>query len=242
MLGQSTSFREAFASLKAAQKGHARGAPAYSVYVNRKIGRVFAAFAHTQGWTPNQVTAVSAVHTFAGIALIVALPPTWWSGLLIAVLLASGYAWDSADGQVARLQGGGSAAGEWLDHFVDAAKLSLLHLAVLVGLWLHTPLRDTAWLIVPLAFSAISTVTFFGMLLNDLLKASRNVGSTHSRGGGTFLRSTILLPTDFGIVCLVFAFWGWTEAFVVLYTLLAAAALAFLALASVRWFREMKSL
>lgn len=242
MLGQSTSFREAFASLKAAQKGHARGAPAYSVYVNRKIGRVFAAFAHTRSWTPNQVTAISAAHTFVGIVLIVALPPSWWSGLLIAVLLAFGYAWDSADGQVARLRGGGSAAGEWLDHFVDAAKLSLLHLAVLVGLWLHTPLRDTPWLLVPLAFSAVSTITFFGMLLNDLLKASRSVASTHSRGGGTLLRSTVLLPTDFGVVCLVFVLWGWTEGFIVLYALLAAAALAFLALASVRWFREMKSL
>lgn len=242
MPGQATSFRGAFESLKAAQKGHARGAPAYSVYVNRKIGRVFAAFAHARGWTPNQVTAISAVHTFVGIALIVALPPSWWSGLLIALLLACGYAWDSADGQVARLRGGGTAAGEWLDHFVDAAKLSLLHLAVLVGLWLHTPLRDTAWLLVPLSFSAIATVTFFGMLLNDLLKASRSVASTHSRGGGTLLRSTILLPTDFGVLCLVFVLWGWTEVFIVVYALMATAALAFLVLAARRWFREMKSL
>lgn len=242
MQGQTTTYREAFANLKAAQKGHARGAPAYSVYINRRIGRVFAAFAHTRGWTPNQVTAISAVHTFVGIALLIALPPSWWSGVLIAVLLACGYAWDSADGQVARLRGGGSAAGEWLDHFVDAAKLSVLHLAVLVGLWLHTPLRDTAWLLVPLAFSAISTVTFFGMLLNDLLKASRSVASTHSRGGGTLLRSTILLPTDFGVVCLVFVLWGWTSGFIVVYGLLALAALAFLVLAAVRWFREMKSL
>lgn len=242
MPGQSTSFREAFSSLKAAQKGHARGAPAYSVYVNRRIGRVFAAFAYTRGWTPNQVTAISAVHTFIGIALLIALPPSWWSGLLIALLLACGYAWDSADGQVARLRGGGTAAGEWLDHFVDAAKLSLLHLAVLIGLWLHTPLRDTPWLLVPLAFSAVATITFFGMLLNDLLKASRSVASSHSRGGGTLLRSTILLPTDFGVLCLVFVLWGWTGSFIVAYTLLAAAALAFLILASVRWFREMKNL
>lgn len=237
-----TNVREAFASLKSAQKGHARGAPAYSVYVNRKIGRAFAAFAYTRKWTPNQVTGISAVHTFAAMALLIVLPPSWWSGLLVAALFVCGYAWDSADGQVARLQGGGTAAGEWLDHFVDAAKLSLLHLSVLVALWLHTPFRDTAWLLIPLAFSAISTVTFFGMLLNDLLKASRNVESTHSRGGGTALRSLILLPTDFGVLCLVFVLWGWSQVFVVAYGLLAAAALAFLALAAARWFREMKSL
>ncbi|WP_243231870.1 CDP-alcohol phosphatidyltransferase family protein [Microbacterium sp. CIAB417] len=238
---QRTTFQDAFAGLKAAQKGHARGAPAYSVYVNRRIGRVFAAFAFARGWTPNQVTAISALHTLAAIVLIVALPPSWWSGFLVALLLAGGYAWDSADGQVARLSGGGSAAGEWLDHFVDAAKLSVLHLAVLVGLWLHTPLRDTPWLIVPLLFSAVSTVTFVGMLLNDLLKASRGIASTHARGGGTAGRSLLLLPTDFGVVCLVFVLWGWPNAFLIVYSLLAAAASAFLILAARRWFREMRT-
>lgn len=242
MAEQHATVRESYERLARAQKGHARGAPAYSVYVNRRIGRVLAAFAHALGLTPNQVTAISAVHTFAGIALIIALPPSWWSGALICLLLVFGYAWDSADGQVARLRGGGSVAGEWLDHFVDAIKISTLHLAVLLGLWLHTPLRDSAWLLVPLGFSVVSTVTFFGMLLNDLLKSSRGVASTHSRGGGTAARSLILLPTDFGMVCLVFILWGWTTGFLVVYALLALAAFAFLCLAAVRWFREMKKL
>lgn len=241
MSKETTGFADAFDELRSAQKGHARGAPAYSVYVNRRLGRVFAAFAHTRGWTPNQVTAISALNTFGGIALIIFLPQTWWSGLLVAALLVCGYAWDSADGQVARLSGGGSAAGEWLDHFVDAAKLSSLHLAVLVGLWVHTDLRDTGWLIVPLVFSAVSTTTFVGMLLNDLLKAARGGASTHQRGGGTAARSLLLLPTDFGLVCVVFVLWGWTDAFLLCYCLLAAAATGFLMLAAVRWFREMKT-
>lgn len=242
LTGTRPGFSESYERLRGAQKGHARGAPAYSVYVNRRIGRLFAAFAFSRGLTPNQATFISAAHTFAGIALIVALPPSWWSGLLIAVLLAFGYAWDSADGQIARLGGGGSASGEWLDHFVDALKISTLHVAVLLGLWLHTPLRGSAWLLVPLIFSVVSTVTFFGMLLNDLLKASRRVASTHTRGGGTALRSIMLLPTDFGVLCLAFALWGWTAGFLVAYTLLTAVAVAFLALAAVRWFREMKAL
>lgn len=240
MTDEAIGFRAAHGRLARAQKGHARGAPAYSVYVNRRIGRVLAAAAYTGGLSPNQVTGVSALHTFAGIALIVALPPTWWSGLLIAALLVLGYAWDSADGQVARLSGGGSLAGEWLDHFVDAIKLSVLHLAVLVGLWLHTPLRDSAWLLVPLGFSVVTTVTFFGMILNDLLKAAKGTASTHARGGGTLLRSLILLPTDFGMLCLVFVVWGSTWLFLPLYAILAVIALIFLTLAAVRWFREMK--
>lgn len=228
--------------LAAAQKGHARGAPAYSVYVNRRIGRLLAAAAYTWGWTPNRATAVSALHTFAAIGLLIVLPAEWWSGALVAALLVLGYAWDSADGQVARLRGGGSLAGEWLDHFVDAIKLASLHLAVLVALWLHTPARDSAWLVVPLAFSVVGVVTFFGMLLNDLLKGKRGIASTHARGGGTLARSLLLVPTDFGVLCLVFVLWGWTDGFLWAYAALAAANAAFLGLAAVKWFREIRGL
>ncbi|MEE3703953.1 hypothetical protein V2H43_11125, partial [Pasteurella multocida] len=105
-------FQDVHRRLASAQKGHARGAPAYSVYVNRRLGRVLAAAAFGWGWTPNRVTAVSAAHSFAALVLLLALPPAWWTGVLVAGLLVLGYAWDSADGQVARLRGGGSLAGE----------------------------------------------------------------------------------------------------------------------------------
>lgn len=241
MAGSGVSVRDAHARLASAQKGHARGAPAYSVYVNRRIGRGLAAVAHARGLTPNAVTAVSAVHTFAGIAVLALAPVTWWSGIVVAVLLALGYAWDSADGQVARLRGGGSVAGEWLDHFVDALKIATLHLAVLVGLHRGVPeLRDSAILLLPLAFSAVSTTAFFGMILNDLLRGARGIPSTHARGGGTALRSLLLLPTDFGLQCWVFVLWGWSAAFLPVYGLLLLANAAFLAIAAVKWFREMR--
>jgi phosphatidylglycerophosphate synthase len=236
------SFAEAHARLAAAQKGHARGAPGYSVYVNRRLGRVLAALAHRWGWSPNGVTAVSAAHTFVGIALLIALPAQWSTGAVVAALLVLGYAWDSADGQVARLRGGGSLSGEWLDHFVDAVKIASLHLAVLLALWLRTDHRGSPWLLVPLAFSVIGVVAFFGMLLNDLLKGKAGVASTHERGGGTLGRSMLLLPTDFGVLCLVFALWGWTTGFLWTYAALAAANAAFLAVAAVRWFREIRAI
>jgi len=238
----SESFVQAHQRLAAAQKGHARGAPGYSVYVNRRIGRVLAAAASHWGWTPNRVTAVSAAHTFAAIALLLALPVQWWTGVAVAILLVLGYAWDSADGQVARLRGGGSLAGEWLDHFVDAIKVASLHLAVLVALWVHTPVRGSAWLLVPIGFSIVGVVTFFGMLLNDLLKGKAGVPSTHARGGGTARRSLLLLPTDFGVLCLVFALWGSTTAFLWAYAALALANAAFLVLAAVKWFREIRAI
>ncbi|RYF39098.1 MAG: CDP-alcohol phosphatidyltransferase family protein, partial [Comamonadaceae bacterium] len=117
-------IRETLARLASAQKGAAKGAPAYSIWVNRRVGRLLAVIAYRLGLTPNQVTAVSAVFTFTGIALIAFAPVSIWMGIAVWLLLALGYAWDSADGQVARLRGGGSLSGEWLDHFVDAVKIS----------------------------------------------------------------------------------------------------------------------
>lgn len=236
----SRAFRATMLRLRTAQKGHARGAPAYSVYINRRIGRVLAALAYRWGLSPNQVTAVSAVHTFAAIVLLATVPISWWLGLVVALLLVLGYAWDSADGQVARLQGGGSIAGEWLDHFVDALKISSLHLAVVIGLFRFAPQIPDVFLLIPLGFSAVATTTFFGMLLNDLLKGARGVPSTHARGGGTFGRSMMLVPTDFGLICVAFVLWGAPVMFLTLYTALFAFNAAFLALAAVKWFREMR--
>ena len=163
-----------------------------------------------------------------------------WVGFAAAALLVLGYAWDSADGQVARLSGGGSIAGEWLDHFVDAIKISTLHLAVAIGLYRFAPEIPRVWLLVPLAFSAVATTTFFGMLLNDLLKGARGVPSTHARGGGTFTRSMMLLPTDFGVVCLVFVLWGAPILFLWAYGTLFVFAALFLVAAAAKWFREMQ--
>lgn len=233
----SETYHQIVERLGNAQKGHARGAPAYSVYVNRRVGRYLAAAAHLAGLTPNQVTAVSATFTATGIVLIAAAPPTWLTGLAIWLLLALGYAWDSADGQVARLRGGGSIAGEWLDHFVDSGKVLAVHLAVLVGLY-RAGVSD-AYLWVPLTFTLVSGMTFFGMILNDLLKGARGVASSASRGGGSARRSLLLLPTDFGAVCAVFVLWGWYAGFQLGYGLLFVAATGFLVLAAVKWFREM---
>lgn len=236
----SESYREILQRLASAQKGRARGAPAYSVYVNRRIGRYLAAAAHLVGLTPNQVTAVSAAFTTAGIVLVAAAPPGPAVGVGIWLLLALGYAWDSADGQVARLRGGGSIAGEWLDHFVDSGKVIALHLAVLVGLYRSG--TSDAYLWVPLTFTLVSGMTFFGMILNDLLKGARGVASSASRGGGSPLRSLVLLPTDYGALCAVFVLWGWATGFQVGYALFFAAATAFLGLAAAKWFREMSAL
>lgn len=230
---------EIYRELARAQKGHARGAPAYSVYINRRLGRVLAAIAHKLGLSPNQVSIISAVHSFAAIGLIAFGRHSVVMGLLIALLLVLGYAWDSADGQVARLRGGGSPQGEWLDHFIDTIKISSLHVAVVIGLYRVVDPGEAWLLLIPLLFTISGAASFTGTLLNDLIKGRNDVVSTHQRGGGTAIRSLILLPTDYGLTCLSFILWGWTPLFLFAYGGLALASSAFLALAAVKWFREM---
>lgn len=237
----SESLSSILARLAGAQKGRARGAPGYSVYVNRPVGRLFAAVAYQLGATPNVVTLVSAAFTFTGIALLALVAPQPWLGVAIWLLLAIGYALDSADGQVARLRGGGSLAGEWLDHFIDAVKTLALPLAVAVG-WYRFYDVDERILLVPLAFTVVTGVTFFGMILNDLLKGKHGVPPAAAAGGFSPWRAIVLIPVDYGFLCLVFVLWGLPTVFLPAYALVFLAHLAFLVLATVRWFRNMRNL
>lgn len=236
------SVAQSYRSLAQAQKGRARGAPAYSLYVNRPLGRVLASVAHAARLTPNQVTLVSAAFTFTGIGLLMLVPPSFGLGVCVWLLLAIGYAWDSADGQLARLRGGGSLAGEWLDHIVDSAKLVSLHIAVVIGAYRFFAQLDVFWLLVPLAFTIVATVTFFGMILNDLLRARLGAPQAAQAGGSSPLRALLGIPTDYGTWCFAFVLWGWTSAFQVAYSLLAVAAVLYLGAALIIWFRKMKAL
>ncbi len=236
------SYVESYRQLAAAQKGRGRGAPAYSLYVNRPVGRIFAAAAYTMGLTPNQVTLISAAFTVAAIIVLAVAPASIWLGIVIWLLLAIGYALDSADGQVARLRGGGSPAGEWLDHVIDAFKAVALPLAVAIGWYRFFPLPSKAWLLVPLVLAVATTVEFFGMILNDLLRARQGVPQATEQGGSSVLRSLMGLPTDYGVVCFSFVLWGFPIVFLVIYSLLTLAEVLYVALALPTWFRRMQQL
>jgi phosphatidylglycerophosphate synthase len=240
--GMTSSFTDSYRRLAAAQKGRGRGAPAYSLYVNRPVGRVLAAAANVVSLTPNHVTVISACFTFLGVVLIATVPASLPLGVVVWLLLAIGYAWDSADGQVARLRGGGSPAGEWLDHVIDSGKIVALPLAVAIGAYRFFALPSVAWLLVPLGLAVVGTVSFFGMILNDLLRAREHAPQSVELGGSTLARSLLGLPTDYGILCLSFVLWGWPAGFIAVYSLLAICALAYLVLALPVWFRKMARL
>ena len=226
--------------LAKAQKSN-RNAPAYSRWVNRPLGRVFAAAAFKLGLTPNQVTAISAVFTFAGIGVLATGTPSWWLGLLVAGLLVLGYALDSADGQLARLRGGGSPAGEWLDHVVDATKLATFHLAVAV-FWFRS-LGDwpLATVFIPLAFAAQASVWFFGIVITDLVlreRGAKQVKLAHQEERPSTMMSLLGIPADYGFLALSMGLIGWFDGWRLLYALLAVGNIGLLAVQLVRWYRR----
>lgn len=238
-----TRYRQALAALGTKQKT-AKGAPAYSRFVNRRLGRHLAALAWALGRTPNQVTGVSALCTGTGITAIALLRPSTGLAAFVTLSLVLGYALDSADGQLARLRGGGSSAGEWLDHVVDSIKTGALHAAVLVHLH-RTDLSDR-WLLVPLLYGALASSWFFTVILTDQLRR------THARTTGRpvvpptaaapLWRSLLALPTDYGLLCLVFLLLAVPIAFIVAYAVLLCGTAAVFAAALVSWYREIRKL
>jgi len=76
--------------------------------VNRRLGRVIASVAAQGPFTPNHLTAASFASFLGAAALLVAVKPGVAMAIVAVVLLQLGFAFDSADGQLARLKGGGS--------------------------------------------------------------------------------------------------------------------------------------
>lgn len=234
---RSKSYRDALQALRSAQKT-SYGTPAYSRFVNRPVGRRIAAAAYAVGLRPNQVTAISGLLSLAAIILLATLPVGIPVGVLASLLLALGYAFDSADGQLARLSGTGGPGGEWLDHTVDMAKTVLVHGVVLIALLRSGGLLASQAALV-IGFLTVSVVSFFSWLLADLLQRAAHVQVPHSRDSGTapLLRSVLRLPSDYGLFLWIFLLWG-TAAFWWAYALLFAANLVILLAALPVWYRQ----
>ena len=234
-------YRATVEAIGAVQKSSA-GAPLYSRVVNRPIGRRAASLAAIAGWTPNRVTALSATLTFAAFAVAAFVRPTPWVGVLISAGMVLGYGLDAADGQLARLNGTGSLAGEWLDHVVDCFKNSTVHLAVLVSFY-----RFSNWpssiLLLPALFSVAANAAFFTFILTEKLRPG---GGPRLAVAGTrrpsIWRSLAVAPADYGVLCLAFLTFGWPRVFVWTYGALFFATAVYLGAGMVKRFREMSTL
>ena len=240
-------FARAVQDLGAAQKASA-GVPAYTRYVNRPLGRLAAAAAFVLGGTANQVTVLSGLVSLASIGALVLLPAVWWTGLLAGTGLVLGYILDSADGQLARLRGGGSLSGEWLDHVVDAARMPAVHVGVLIGFYRFHDV-STILMLLPLGFLLVSTVRFFALILAEQMRRYAVPGASDPTGGAdgataddSAIRSMIALPGDFGVLCLVFLTWGSLPVFTALYGLLFAGNTLLLVLSLLRRYGELRTM
>jgi phosphatidylglycerophosphate synthase len=217
--GRTSAYRDALARLNGAQKPGA-GEPAYLRWVNRGLGKRVAAAASIVGIRPNTVTTASAALSLAGFTVIVVASHLPIAAVLATVLLLAGYALDSADGQLARLTGTGSHAGEWLDHVVDATRTPLAHAAILLAL---TRREAPDWLLgVCLAFLVIASVWFFSQTLADQLERARRAGrpAPADSGSAPAWVSFAKLPADTAALAFVVLSLPWLPLFAGTYTAL----------------------
>ncbi len=222
-----TRFDHARSRLAGAQKSTA-SVPAYLRFVNRRAGGLLAALAYALRLTPTQVTVLSSAVSFCGIAVLVLHPATVPAGIAVSLLLLLGYALDSADGQLARVRGGGSRAGEWLDHVADVAKISSLHSAVAIAVLRYFELDSALYLAVPVIFLVANVTQFFGMMLRDKLTVT-DPASRGPAGSSSLLVALILLPLDHGTLALAFLVLGVHTLFLWCYGFLALATVVFAA-------------
>nr|WP_218869225.1 CDP-alcohol phosphatidyltransferase family protein [Leifsonia psychrotolerans] len=213
------------------------GVPAYLRWINRRLGRQAAAYAYVLGLTPNIVTALSALLSLVALAMIAFAPSTVGVAMGATALLLAGYALDSADGQLARLTGTGSLAGEWLDHVVDAARLPLFHLAVAVHFFRA---GETEWVVmVALGFVVLSSVWFFAQTLADKLLVGSGVPAREHPADSPVWVSFLKLPIDVGFLYLGVALLAARDAFLIFYLGLFAVTVLVAALSLSRKYRAL---
>ena len=146
-------------------------------------------------------------------------------GVCVALLFALGYGLDSADGQVARVTGASSPAGEWLDHVVDSIRVPFVHMATLLSFLLYPAHYSftgsstfNSWIIaMPMIFTALTAGHFMSQTLAEQLRNNRKTAAPPSGGP---LRSFINLHMDAGALCWIYIFVGFGPVFVIIYALL----------------------
>lgn len=214
--GFAEQYRDNVARLSGAQKsGH--GVPPYTRYINRPIGRRLAAMAAILRLTPNAVTGISMLASYLGMALLCLVAPSQPVAIAVALLLLLGYALDSADGQLARLTGRGGPAGEWLDHVSDQARTVSLHMAVLIWLYRFVEPAPAVYLL-PMAWAVVVSTRFLSQILGEQFRragAARTTDEATDRYAG--VRALLQLPSDAGVVCLMFVLVGTPETFLLAY-------------------------
>jgi phosphatidylglycerophosphate synthase len=220
-------------------RGHA-GVSLYGRQVNRRLGGVLARVAYGWGLRPNQVTTASGATSALAVAVLVMVRPSFVSGVAVWFLVALAYALDSADGQLARLRGGGTLCGEWFDHVLDAGRMVALHSGVLVMVYRFYGAGNA--LLVPLLYVFAASVMFAAGTLAEILLRDSRVGAPRPEPApAVTLRALLLLPLDVGVLGLSFLLIAHESVFLSVYgTFLALTVLVGTALL-VKWFSQLSA-
>jgi hypothetical protein len=142
------------------------------------------------------------------------------------------------------VQGGGSRAGEWLDHVADIVKITSLHSAVAVSLLRFFDLHSWWPLAAPVVFLVANVTQFFGMMLRDKLVTIGAGGPAARAGGGSssVVVALVLLPLDHGTLCLAMLALGAHAVFLWCYAFLAACTAVFAVRSLSRAYRQLLAL
>lgn len=238
------SFSNRFNLLKNGQK-RSQGVPLYTLYLNRPVGRMIAAA--SPSWvTPNILTYIGSLLTYLAIFFLMFFAEngnTVW--LIIGVSLTVGFFFDSADGQLARLRNQGSLSGEWLDHVLDGGRIVFLHVATLWFLVRNQVAEPTVIVAVCAIFAVAAAAVFFaGMLFDQLLPGNKSKNSEEGLDRGSrrrmLVRSTVMLPVDYGVLCLAYALVPWAGLFFIIYVILAAAKVTTTSMLLGKWFGALR--
>lgn len=124
----------------------------YSTFALRPLSRRVSRRLNERGWTPNRVTAISAL---IGAAAAAGFATGTTAGLVLgAIALQASLVFDCSDGEIARFTRGYTTAGAWLDAATDRVKEYLALAGLAVG---AARAGDDIWILATIAM-AVQTV------------------------------------------------------------------------------------
>jgi phosphatidylglycerophosphate synthase len=204
------------------------------------LGGALARVAFDLGLRPNHVTTLSGVASAVAVAALALAEPSLATGVLVWFLVVLAYALDAADGQLARMRGGGTLSGEWFDHVQDAGRVVAMHGGVLIMTYRFYELRSSSLL--PLLYVFVASVLFAaGTLAEILLRGHREEVPRHRAAPVVTLRGLLLLPLDLGVLATAFLFIGDESAFRAVYGTFLALTVVVGAALLARWFRQLSA-
>ncbi len=177
-----------------------RGGGLYSEAVSQPIGAALALIGYRLGLAPTALTMANLLcGVGASVAVIVFSPPArslpdWLIGVVAMLAWQLGYAFDCADGQLARVTGQASPAGARLDILCDLAVQVGLVTALSVAAINHRPT-------IPIWLPAVFAGSWMVNLLTSVLQGGQQAASLIS--SRSLLVRLLKLIRDYGAIVLL---------------------------------------